>query len=108
MRKIAIVFAALVLLASPVLAQDEMAVLNFIVIRDYSGKPIRNASGHYRCHPQRLMHLYEDASDRIEGNDVAVRTAGGEARALPAPDLRAIPDRGGDLALFVPNSTAVR
>ena len=44
MRKIAIVFAAAVLLASPVLAQDEMAMLNFIVIRDYSGKPIRNAS----------------------------------------------------------------
>jgi len=26
------------------LAQDDMAVLNFVVIRDYSGKPIRNAS----------------------------------------------------------------
>jgi hypothetical protein len=44
MRNIAIGFATMVLLASAALTQDEMAVLNFIVIRDYSGKPIRNAS----------------------------------------------------------------
>ncbi len=44
MKHIAISFAALILLASMAVAQDEMAVLNFIVIRDYSGKPIRNAS----------------------------------------------------------------
>jgi hypothetical protein len=44
MRKIAIAFATAALLASAALAQDEMAVLNFIVIRDYGGKPIRNAS----------------------------------------------------------------
>jgi Carboxypeptidase regulatory-like domain len=44
MRKIAIAFATALLLASVALAQDEMAVLNFIVIRDYSGKPIRHAS----------------------------------------------------------------
>jgi Carboxypeptidase regulatory-like domain len=44
MRKIAIGFATALLLASVALAQDEMAVLNFVVIRDYSGKPIRNAS----------------------------------------------------------------
>jgi Carboxypeptidase regulatory-like domain len=44
MRNIAIGFATLILLASAALTQDEMAVLNFIVIRDYSGKPIRNAS----------------------------------------------------------------
>jgi Carboxypeptidase regulatory-like domain len=44
MRKIAIVFAAALLLASLAWAQDDMAVLNFVVIRDYSGKPIRNAS----------------------------------------------------------------
>jgi hypothetical protein len=44
MRKIAIGFASAVLLASVALAQDDMAILNFIVIRDYSGKPIRNAS----------------------------------------------------------------
>ena len=44
MRKLAIGFATLLLLGSVALAQDDMAVLNFIVIRDYSGKPIRNAS----------------------------------------------------------------
>src|ERR1700722_18746660 len=44
MRKITIIFAAAVLLASVAVAQDDMAVLNFVVIRDYSGKPIRNAS----------------------------------------------------------------
>jgi Carboxypeptidase regulatory-like domain len=44
MKHIVIGFATVVLLASMALAQDEMAVLNFIVIRDYSGKPIRNAS----------------------------------------------------------------
>ncbi len=44
MRKIAIGLATALLLASVAFAQDEMAVLNFIVIRDYSGKPIRNAS----------------------------------------------------------------
>jgi hypothetical protein len=44
MRRIVISVATVVLLASAALAQDDMAVLNFIVIRDYSGKPIRNAS----------------------------------------------------------------
>jgi len=44
MRNIAIGFATALLVASLALAQDDMAVLNFIVIRDYSGKPIRNAS----------------------------------------------------------------
>ena len=29
---------------SAALAQDELALLNFVVIRDYNGKPIRNAS----------------------------------------------------------------
>jgi hypothetical protein len=44
MRKIAIGFATLLLLGSVALAQDDMALLNFVVIRDYNGKPIRNAS----------------------------------------------------------------
>ena len=43
-RKIVVGFATAVLLPTVALAQDDMAVLNFIVIRDYSGKPIRNAS----------------------------------------------------------------
>jgi hypothetical protein len=49
MRKFALLFlvcsACTVILSSPALAQDdEMAMLNFVVIRDYNGKPIRNAS----------------------------------------------------------------
>ena len=44
MRNIVIGFATALLVASLAMAQDDMAVLNFIVIRDYSGKPIRNAS----------------------------------------------------------------
>jgi hypothetical protein len=48
MRKIALLLvcsACTVLLASLALAQDDdMAMLNFVVIRDYNGKPIRNAS----------------------------------------------------------------
>ena len=44
MRKLAISFATLLLLGSVALAQDDMALLNFVVIRDYNGKPIRNAS----------------------------------------------------------------
>jgi hypothetical protein len=44
MRKIVIGFVTVILLASAALAQDDMAVLNFVVIRDYNGKPVRNAS----------------------------------------------------------------
>ncbi len=44
MRKLAIGFATTVLLASLALAQDDLAMLNFLVVRDYNGKPIRNAS----------------------------------------------------------------
>lgn len=43
MRKIALVFA-IMLLASWAFTQDDSALLNFVVIRGYSGKPIRNAS----------------------------------------------------------------
>ena len=49
MRKFAPLFlvcsVCAVLLSSLALAQDDdMAMLNFVVIRDYNGKPIRNAS----------------------------------------------------------------
>ena len=35
---------AIALLAGSALAQDELAMVKFVVIRDYNGKPIRNAS----------------------------------------------------------------
>jgi Carboxypeptidase regulatory-like domain len=44
MRKILIGVITAVLLGSAALAQDDMAVLNFIILRDYNGKPVRNAS----------------------------------------------------------------
>jgi len=45
MRTLAIIFASALLLTLPGVAQDDdMAMLNFVVIRDYNGKPIRNAS----------------------------------------------------------------
>ena len=43
MRKIAIAFA-LLLAAGAAFAQDDSALLNFVVVRDYNGKPLRNAS----------------------------------------------------------------
>jgi hypothetical protein len=59
MRKIAIGFATAVLLAGVALAQDDVAVLNFIVLRDYSGKPIRNASV--------VMHAVEKNGKQSKG-----------------------------------------
>lgn len=45
MRKIALAFTLLVLASGAGFAQDDdSALLNFVVIRDYNGKPIRNAS----------------------------------------------------------------
>lgn len=44
MKKLTIGFATVLLLVFVALAQDDMALLNFVVIRDYNGKPIRNAS----------------------------------------------------------------
>jgi hypothetical protein len=44
MRKLAISFATAVLLASVALAIDELALLDFMLIRDYNGKPILNVS----------------------------------------------------------------
>ena len=44
MKRLPVLLAALFLLISAAAAQDEMALLKFLVIRDYNGKPIRNAS----------------------------------------------------------------
>ena len=43
MKKTAI-FAGVLLLLGGALAENETALLKFLVIRDYNGKPIRNAS----------------------------------------------------------------
>jgi len=44
MKKVGFGFTTAIVLATLVLAQDDTAVLNFVVIRDYNGKPVRNAS----------------------------------------------------------------
>ena len=48
MRKIALAFTALLLFffvaSGAGFAQDDSALLNFTVLRDYNGKPVRNAS----------------------------------------------------------------
>ena len=45
MRKIALAFTLLVLASGAGFAQDDdNALLNFTVLRDYNGKPVRNAS----------------------------------------------------------------
>src|SRR3954465_3934988 len=44
MRRALGIFGVVLLLGLAGLAQDETSLLNFNIIRDYSGKPIRNAS----------------------------------------------------------------
>ncbi|HEX3352127.1 MAG: carboxypeptidase-like regulatory domain-containing protein [Terriglobales bacterium] len=44
MRKIGLGLAVTMVLAALALAQDDTAMLNFVVLRDYNGKPVRNAS----------------------------------------------------------------
>src|SRR5438128_2304555 len=44
MKKIAFSLVTMILLTGLSLGQDDMAVLNFVVVRDYNGKPVRNAS----------------------------------------------------------------
>src|SRR6266478_8920458 len=77
MRKIAIGVATAVLLASVALAQDDMAVLNFVVIRDYNGKPIRNASV--------VMHPVEKNGKQSKGGLQIKTDAEGKASFDGAP-----------------------
>src|SRR4029079_1571809 len=71
MRKLAIGFATLLLLGSVGLAQDDMALLNFVVIRDYNGKPIRT--------PSLVMHPVEKNGKQSKGG-LQLKTDG-EGRA---------------------------
>src|ERR1700690_668942 len=82
MGKIMIGFATAVMLASVALAQDDMAMLNFVVIRDYSGKPIRNASV--------VMHPLEKNGKQSKGG-LQIKTDGdGKASfdGVPSGKLR--------------------
>ena len=82
MRNLLIGFAAVVLLAAPLLAQDDMALLNFVVIRDYNGKPIRNASV--------VMHPVEKNGKQAKGGLQLKTDAEGKANfdGVPYGKLR--------------------
>ncbi len=82
MKNLLIGFAAMVLLAAPLLAQDDMALLNFVVIRDYNGKPIRNASV--------VMHPVEKSGKQSRGGLQLKTDAEGKANfdGVPYGKLR--------------------
>jgi len=44
MKRLSVHFATMILLVAAASAQDDTAALKFLVIRDYNGKPVRNAS----------------------------------------------------------------
>jgi hypothetical protein len=44
MKRISLAFVVLAMLLPVATAEDKSALLNFLVVRDYNGKPIRNAS----------------------------------------------------------------
>ena len=68
---IALFFACLVL------AQDDSAVLNFVVLRDYNGKPVRNASV--------VMHPVQKNGKQAKGGLQIKTDADGKASFDGAP-----------------------
>jgi len=44
MKRLSVHFATMILLVAAASAPDDTAALKFLVIRDYNGKPVRNAS----------------------------------------------------------------
>src|SRR5438552_1252941 len=77
MKKVGFGFATAIVLAALVLAQDDTAVLNFVVIRDYNGKPIRNASV--------VMHPVQKNGKQAKGGLQIKTDAEGKARFDGAP-----------------------
>ncbi len=63
--------------ASLVLAQDDSAVLNFVVLRDYNGKPVRNASV--------VMHPVQKNGKQAKGGLQIKTDADGKASFDGAP-----------------------
>jgi len=77
MRLLLLCLALGAALASPLRAQDDTALLNFLVIKDYNGKPVRNASV--------VMHPV-DKKGRQERGGLQIKTdADGKARFDGAP-----------------------
>jgi hypothetical protein len=78
MNKTVLAFAITVFLASTAaFAQDDTALLNFQVIRDYSGKPIRNASV--------VMHPVQKNGQQSKGGLQLKTDADGKASFDGAP-----------------------
>jgi hypothetical protein len=78
MRKIALALATIVVLASTgVFAQDDSSILNFLVVRDYNDKPIRNASV--------VMHPVEKNGKQSKGGLQIKTDAEGKASFDGAP-----------------------
>ncbi len=78
MRKTVVGFAVIVLLAwGMAFGQDDTAMLNFQVIRDYNGKPIRNASV--------VMHPVEKNGKQSKGGLQIKTDAEGKASFDGAP-----------------------
>jgi hypothetical protein len=77
MKKIALAFGATILLAGLAFAQDDTASLYFQVLRDYSGKPIRNASV--------VMHPVEKSGKQSKGGLQIKTDAEGKASFEGAP-----------------------
>jgi hypothetical protein len=77
MKRIGLGFATTIVLATLVFAQDDTAVLNFVVIRDYNGKPVRNASV--------VMHPVEKNGKQSKGGLQIKTDAEGKASFDGAP-----------------------
>jgi hypothetical protein len=77
MKKIGLRFATAIVLAALVFAQDDTAMLNFVVIRDYNGKPVRNASV--------VMHPVEKNGKQSKGGLQIKTDADGKASFDGAP-----------------------
>ena len=77
MKKIGLGFATAIVLAVLVFAQDDSAMLNFVVIRDYNGKPVRNASV--------VMHPVEKNGKQSKGGLQIKTDADGKASFDGAP-----------------------
>jgi hypothetical protein len=75
--KIAFGFATVIVLAVLGFAQDDTAMLNFVVIRDYNGKPVRNASV--------VMHPVEKNGKQSKGGLQIKTDADGKASFDGAP-----------------------
>jgi hypothetical protein len=77
MKKVGLGFATAIVLAVLVFAQDDSAMLNFVVIRDYNGKPVRNASV--------VMHPVEKNGKQSKGGLQIKTDADGKASFDGAP-----------------------